>query len=327
MKILLICLDNLGDLVFASSLIQPLHKKFPDAEWMILCKEYAKDIAKCFPIPIQVQAADPWWDNSPGKGKGKFWKFFKKVSTCRAWKPDIAITTSNNWRGAAIAFLLGAKKRIGFDRKKSRIFLTDVVSCEDWFLTPVTTMLRRLLLPLNISLENSDPPLCQLNAPTKINLSVNLDESFILFHPFAGDLKRCWPIENWISLANEIQKHGFKIVWMGRKDEVSYLESQVKKTKNIFLYPIVADRLENTLYITSKAICLIGHDSGPIHFAAAMNVPVIGLYLPGEYPRTVSQGLAKHQIIYKKNPREFSKDEVLKVFLDFKQTNFSIAKN
>ena len=44
-RILLVALDNLGDLVFASALTPPLHAAFPTAQIDVWCKEYTAEVA------------------------------------------------------------------------------------------------------------------------------------------------------------------------------------------------------------------------------------------------------------------------------------------
>ena len=48
-RILLVSLDNLGDLVFASALAPPLRARFPEARITLLCKRYTADIAALVP--------------------------------------------------------------------------------------------------------------------------------------------------------------------------------------------------------------------------------------------------------------------------------------
>ena len=48
-RILLVALDNLGDLVFASALTPPLHAGFPDAIIDVWAKEYTADVARLIP--------------------------------------------------------------------------------------------------------------------------------------------------------------------------------------------------------------------------------------------------------------------------------------
>ena len=69
-RILLVSLDNLGDLVFASALAPPLRERFPNAVLDVWCKEYTADVARLVPFVSGVIAADQSWDVAPGRAKG-----------------------------------------------------------------------------------------------------------------------------------------------------------------------------------------------------------------------------------------------------------------
>ena len=59
-RVLLVALDNLGDLVFASALTPPIHAAYPDAVIDVLCKEYTADVAALIPYVRTVMAANTW---------------------------------------------------------------------------------------------------------------------------------------------------------------------------------------------------------------------------------------------------------------------------
>lgn len=271
MRVLLICLDNLGDLVFTSSLVKPLLNEHPSAEWMILCKDYAADIARCFPCDPTVVAADPWWDGSPGRSRGSFSEFLKAVSQCRKWKPDVVLVASNNWRAAAVARAVRGKVRIGFANSKSRYFLTESVSVENFASTPITSSLQLLLRPLGVQVQGHKsysadesidvkllPSTC-INAPVENTLNENFPKTkFVMLHPFAGDRKRCWSIDNWIEFSRKIKELGYEVMWMGRKDEIEDLLQIPQVQSDLFLYKYNQDRLINSLAATSLASAHVG---------------------------------------------------------------------
>src|SRR5262249_61303995 len=60
-RILLVSLDNLGDLVFASALTPPLQRAYPDAAIDVWSKRYTSDVAALIPHVFDVIAADPFW--------------------------------------------------------------------------------------------------------------------------------------------------------------------------------------------------------------------------------------------------------------------------
>src|SRR5688572_24390406 len=111
-RVLVVCLDNLGDLVFASALFPPLHTRFPDARVDVWCKTYTAEIAALLPGVGRVYAADPFWDRSPGRRKGPLGPFFRAVAQIRAARFDVAVMSASPWRSAAAVAVTGIPVRV-----------------------------------------------------------------------------------------------------------------------------------------------------------------------------------------------------------------------
>ena len=61
----------------------------------------------------------------------------------------------------------------------------------------------------------------------------------------------------------------------------------------------------------SRAQVFLGHDSGPMHIAAALGVPTVGVFAPGEPQRTFPQGTGRWRIISRPSPLEITWREIL----------------
>ena len=90
-RILLVSLDNLGDVVFASALAPPLRERFPRAKLDIWCKEYTADVARLVPHVSEVIASDPFWDRAPGRPKGSRRPFLRAVRLVRSRRYNVAM--------------------------------------------------------------------------------------------------------------------------------------------------------------------------------------------------------------------------------------------
>jgi ADP-heptose:LPS heptosyltransferase len=303
-RILLLCLDNLGDLVFSSTLVAPLKALYPEASWAVFCKAYAQDIAGAFPVPATIIAADPPWDGAPGRTPGSYRDFVSAITVARRWRPDVVLVATKNWRAAATAFVIGGRLRVGFTSPKARLFLTHGISRDGWDQTPVTTMLIKLLGPLGVTHTDEFSPPVSLHLSPDASTGVTIPPcSFVVLHPFAGDMSRCWPLKEWGTLAAKIRAAGYGVVWMGRADEARHIGEQIHEVRDdFFMWQLGRSQLSSTLAVTARARALVGHDSGPIHFAAALGTPVLGLYLPGDYPRTVCRGPGPHHVIWRPSP-------------------------
>ena len=148
-RILLVSLDNLGDLVFASALAPPLRERFPGASLDVWCKEYTADVARLIPGVSKVIASDPFWDVAPGRAKGSRAAFLRAFRQVRSRRYDVAVLAAAPWRTAAAVAATRIPRRIGLRRRKNRYFLTDVLPDERTD-RPVLSEMARLLAPLGI---------------------------------------------------------------------------------------------------------------------------------------------------------------------------------
>src|SRR5690349_19303419 len=148
-RILIVSLDNLGDMVFASALAPPLRERFSHATLDVWCKEYTADVARLVPGVSDVIASDPFWDRAPGRGKGATASFLRAMKRVRAKRYDIAVLAAAPWRTAAAVAATRIPIRIGLGRRKNGAFLTEALPDENPR-EPVMSELARMLEALGI---------------------------------------------------------------------------------------------------------------------------------------------------------------------------------
>src|SRR5688572_32646270 len=110
-RILLVSLDNVGDLVFASALAPALRERFPGAPLDLWCKAYAADVGRLVPGVTRVVASDPFWDRAPGAPKGRLVPFLRAMREIRQARYDLAVLASSHWRVAATLGVAGVPAR------------------------------------------------------------------------------------------------------------------------------------------------------------------------------------------------------------------------
>ncbi|HUQ18101.1 MAG TPA: glycosyltransferase family 9 protein [Gemmatimonadaceae bacterium] len=310
-SILVVSLDNLGDLVFASALLDPLRDRFPAARIGVWCKAYASGLGPLLPNVTRVYASDPFWDRSPGGSKGSIRRFLSTRALVRRAQFDRAIIFSAPWRAAAAVASVGIPQRIGLARRRNERWLTDVLPAEDRT-KPVLEEVARLLEPLGIQKSNLVYRLdaSHLAEEQKIVRQVLGDDRFIALHPFAGSEKRCVSLDEWIRVADGLSSH--RILWIGTTPELDRLRRRPGvQSQWIYSDAISSGSLTVVAVALSHARLFIGHDSGPMHIASALSVPTIGVFAPGEPHRTFPQGAAPWRIIARNTPNEISAKDIL----------------
>jgi ADP-heptose:LPS heptosyltransferase len=301
-RILLVALDNLGDLVFASALTPALHARYPEAVIDVWCKQYTAQIARLIPHVRGVIAADPFWAVLPGRPRPPMLPFVRSVAAVRRHRYDLAVLSQAPWRCAAAVYAAGIPRRVGFARRHNERFLTDVVAAEDPG-RPVVQEQARLLAPLGIT---SAEPRYRLDiAPLEGGrraVAGQLPPRFVAFHPFASVRSRCVPLTEWSQVAFALESRQVPVLWIGTTPELNELRFSHTHPRGVYVDQIGDGSLATTAAALSLATAFAGHDSGPLHIAGALGVPVLGVYTPGQPARTFPQGVGASRMIARPSP-------------------------
>lgn len=101
---------------------------------------------------------------------------------------------------------------------------------------------------------------------------------YVVFHVGAVDLRRRWPPERFARVGDLLAAEGFQVVVLGAGDE----HAAVERTIAAMSYPAVNayERLSlcGLVGLLAGASLVVSNDSGPMHVAAAVGAPVVGLY-------------------------------------------------
>jgi ADP-heptose:LPS heptosyltransferase len=101
----------------------------------------------------------------------------------------------------------------------------------------------------------------------------------VALHPGSKDHFKRWPAEHFIEVGKKLVEHGLEVIITGSQQETAL-------TQKIANCIPGATQLNPTLTLRQFAAelehfdLLISNDTGPVHLASALNVPVIALYGP-----------------------------------------------
>jgi len=296
-KVLIVSLDNLGDLAFAGALIPALRGSDPDLRVGVWCKDYASGLAPFLPGVFRAHASDPFWDRSPGRGPGGVLRFLRALAEVRAERYDAALLPNTRWRVALAARLAGIPRRVGFDQRGSARWLTDALPAENRG-TPLVAEWGRLVAPLGANPARAE---LRLEVPKELEaaraaLSARLGDAALAIHPFAGDMRRCAPTAFWAEFLWRTRRSGVeRVLVLGAAGESRAFAAGVKRDglpELLTAEDLGARTLTDSLLALSACRAFAGHDSGPLHCACGFGVPALGLYLPGDWLRAMPQGRA-----------------------------------
>lgn len=118
-----------------------------------------------------------------------------------------------------------------------------------------------------------------------------LPNNYIVFQPSARNgmsSPKTWPLNNYFILAKEwLKKHpDYQVVLVGDKgDQINLSNHPITKLKGV-VNLIGKTSLSQLCKILKGSSAVLVNDSGVMHVADALNVPLIALYGPTDYTRT-----------------------------------------
>lgn len=131
-----------------------------------------------------------------------------------------------------------------------------------------------------------------------VNFGINTSDFVAIIHPFAEWKGREWGIHKFAKIGDYLSScYGAKIIITGKK------EDRERATELINLMTTRANNLagETTLKelvaLISRANIFICNDGGPMHIAAALNIPIVALFGPTT-PLLFSPWCENNKVIY-----------------------------
>lgn len=109
------------------------------------------------------------------------------------------------------------------------------------------------------------------------------DGPFVLTSPFAGWRGKQWPLENYELLAQRLNREGLELV-------VNVAEHHAPRLQKLRHVRPHTSSIAGLIAATRRSIAVLGVDSGPLHLAAALHKPGVGLYGPTDPARTGPYG-------------------------------------
>ncbi len=267
----------LGDVVIALPLLRALRASRPDAEITLVGKKQFLGFVGEAGVADRLHAL-------PARGAGYFVHFRK----LRAEYPDVWLSLTNSFRGDAEAWLAGPRHRFGIVRPgKRRPLLShafrvppDFDECSHHQLDLWENFFRAF--GLNAPLERT--PLAPPVSPAA--LAPDLDRLPIGLIPGSENMpEKRWPVAHWRALIDALPHERFVV--FGTPNDLPIAQAVAAN--------FAPNRVENLAGKTDLATfsarlrgcrLLVTNDTGGMHLANALGVPLVALFGPTNPVRT-----------------------------------------
>jgi heptosyltransferase-3 len=111
-------------------------------------------------------------------------------------------------------------------------------------------------------------------------VGIKLGQRVAVIHPGSGSIFKCWHIDNFYMLAEQLCDENIKVVFVLGPAE---MEKFKRKTLDALgaIAPVLCElSLTETFQVISCSNCFIGNDSGITHLAATAGIPTIACFGP-----------------------------------------------
>lgn len=276
-----------GDVVMATPAIRAVRGAYPAAELLAVCKPYVADVV----------AGAPWFrdvirfDKSGPSGQ-RFWAVARRL---RAERIDAALLFPNSFRAALLARLGGCGRVIGF-RRYGRGFLLsspklDAPTERGRFVpSPVIDDYNRLAVALGTAdpghrMELFTTPGNEAAADAVWHrFGLGRYSRVVLLNPGAAfGAAKFWPGDSFAALARMLVQRtgaGVLVLCGPAERDLARRIAATSRSPHVFSLADSDLSLGLTKAVVRRADLLVTTDSGPRHFAAAFDRPVVTLFGP-----------------------------------------------
>jgi ADP-heptose:LPS heptosyltransferase len=272
-SVLVIKLRAIGDVLLSTPVVENLAREFPHLSIDFLCEKFASDVVRGNPHINAVLAFD--------KKKDASLDLIRKI---RSRKYNIVIDLFGNPRTALVTRLSGAKHRIGFPFRGRAYAYNHCVTPRGGEVHNIEFNLD-VLRAFSIPIPSHDPlfPLDQQSeifAQRWLSSEGLNGKKIIGINPSGGWNTKRWDLGSYAHLIRELygRYHFPMLLFWGPGEENDVLS--IQNMTGVPVTKIPKTSLKEMGALLKHCSYLISNDSGPMHIAASLGVPTLGIYGP-----------------------------------------------
>lgn len=314
LKILIRGVNWIGDAIITIPAVMSIRRAFPDAHISLLVKPWVSEIFKESPDIDEIILYDDSFKWFTGK--------LKLAKKLRGKTFDKAILLQNAFDAALITWLSGIPERIGYKRDGRGLLLTKAVPVEkDILQQHQVYYYLNLLKSAGIEPSETQPYLYltddeRQSARNLLSSCFTADKGPLIgINPGAtfGSAKR-WPPERFAELIIKvINELNGRVIIFGSPSEIEIADeiiTEINRLKIRLKIEQIGSRilvmagktdLRGLAALISECDVLVTNDSGPMHMASALLVPIVAIFGSTDKTATGPYGEG-HKVITKNLP-------------------------
>jgi heptosyltransferase-2 len=287
MRILIRATNWVGDAIMAIPAIRAVRAHFPDAHVAILARPYVADIYRDQQVADELIAYDAKGIHAGLAGRERL------AAELRARKFDVALLLQNAFDAAWLAWRARIPRRIGYARDGRSLLLTDAMPVPKTGEIPehekfyYLELVRRAgwlqdlpdekFIQLRVSAERAAAAETILRAhgarQNILRIAVGAGASY-------GSAK-CWSPERFAETLNRLQNHSdAEVILFGTPSELPVTSAIAAALEKPSINLAGRTTIAELPSLLSRCGIFLGNDSGAMHVAAAVGLPVVVVFGP-----------------------------------------------
>ncbi len=285
-RFLIVRLGSIGDIVHALPAAGALAETFPQAriDWVVE-KRHAL-LLEGNPHLHHVVILDTLDWRRHLTSRATWCEIGNGLGDLRQIPYDAAVDFQGLWKSAVVAWFSRAQERIGFADRWLRepgagVLYTEQVSPREHvhvveenlaLVAPLGARTRKWQFPLPWNDEDDQYVDDQLAALGSGDI--------IIINPGGGWRSKCWSPENYAALIRELAAaRPEKILLTGSRPEEPLIGEILQNAGCVGAH-YLPTTLVQFIALARRARLFVGGDTGPLHLAAAVGAPIVGIYGP-----------------------------------------------
>lgn len=270
----------IGDSVCATPIIAALRRAYPQAKITAMCRGH---IASLFARDPAIDALFSFSPNGTLCRREDARNLRKKL---RMGQYDLGLLLTHSFSSAWQFWTGKVKKRVGFNKDGRRLFLTTALALPKQREHIVATY-QRLLAPLGIQ-ESMSPPKLYVTDKEKqearrflAQYCVQSDHVLIGVHPGAAyGSAKCWLPERFRALSERLLacNPSYVLLFLGSVEQKELIQRIAKDLPARVVTLAGQTNLRQLMALMTQLDVLVTNDSGPMHIADGLAIPVVALF-------------------------------------------------
>lgn len=305
MKILVRATNWIGDAVMSIPALQAIRQRWPESEITILARPWVAELYRGQDFVNHIVALTARSGNPIA--------IEQAAESLRAEEYDCAVLLQNAFSAAWLAWRAGIPERIGYARNGRNSLLTTAIPVPKRGEIGAHEFYYYLALLQRAGWLESIPQVGQISLQVSTaasqaaearleNAGLVSGKRRVAIAPGAAyGSAKCWPAERFAAVGDAlVEAFGVDVVLFGATSEIDICRQIMGRMRHQAVNLAGQTSIGELAALFSKCHLFVGNDSGAMHVAAAVGVPVVAVFgstdPEGTAPVTARRAIVQHKV-------------------------------